>query len=186
MQWFQGDRIKSVSCFGSGWHTDKRFKQEDTTVTMLRMASGKLIKLRLDVISKRPHNMSYYTLQGTKGCYEAPRGFGDDHKIWIEQAEGEQPKWRPLSDFQAYMPERFQTITDEQKKAGHWGSDYFIAQDFVRAAKGELKSPIDVYDACEWTAVALLSELSVMNGGREMEMPDFRKQSTFGEQIIKL
>ncbi|WP_165822663.1 Gfo/Idh/MocA family protein [Paenibacillus montanisoli] len=189
MQWFQGDRIRSVSCYGTGWNTDPRFRQEDTTITMLKMASGKLIKLRLDCISKRPHNMTYYSLQGTKGCYEAPRGFGDDHKIWIEGPEGEQPgekRWRPLSDFSDYMPERYRNMTEEQKKAGHWGSDFFIAQDFVRAVNGECKPAIDVYDACEWTAVALLSELSVMNGGREMEMPDFRNAATYAEQIIKL
>jgi predicted dehydrogenase len=188
MQWFAGDRIASVSCFGSGWHTDPRFRQEDTTVTICRMASGKLIKLRLDCISKRPHNMSYYSLQGTKGCYEAPRGLGDDHKIWLEDAPGEGGgrHWRPLSDFNDELPERYRNVTAEQKAAGHWGSDYFIVEDFVRAIKGEMKPPIDVYDACEWTAVALLSELSVTNGGRAMEMPDFRGASSFAEQIIKL
>ena len=41
-----------------------------------------------------------------------------------------------------------------------------MAQDFVEAVRNGSKPAIDVYDACEWTAVGLLSELSVMNGGR--------------------
>jgi hypothetical protein len=45
---------------------------------------------------------------------------------------------------------------------------------------------VDVYEACEWTAVAFLSELSVMNGGREMEMPKFRKNMPWEEKIIKI
>lgn len=188
MQWFAGDRIRSVSCFGTGWHTDKRFRQEDTTVTLCQLESGKLIKLRLDCISNRPHNMSYYTLQGTKGCFEAPRGLGDQHKIWLESSENnsKQVEWRPLSDFYDYLPERYKNATREQKAAGHWGGDFFIVEDFVNSAKGLHKPPIDVYDACEWTAVALLSELSVMNGGRTMEMPDFRNASSYKDQIIKL
>lgn len=188
MQWFQGDRIRAVSCFGSGWHTDKRFRQEDTSVTMCQMASGKLIKLRIDCISRRPHNMSYYTLQGTKGSYEAPRGLGDTHKIWFDgmgDAEDE-ARWRPLGDYEQYLPERYKHATEAQRAAGHWGGDYFIVEDFVAAIKGLRSSPIDVYDACEWTAVAMLSELSVMNGGRAMDMPDFRKQGgSYADQVVK-
>lgn len=188
MQWFQGDRIRSVSTFGTGWHTDNRFRQEDTSITMCQMESGKLIKLRLDCISNRPHNMSYYTLQGTKGSYEAPRGLGDQHKVYLA-SDGDHPEraeWQPLSDFYDHLPERYKNVTEEQKSAGHWGGDFFIVEDFVNAMKGIQKPAIDVYDACEWTAVALLSELSVTNGGRTMEMPDFRKNSHYRDQIVKL
>ncbi|MFC3800523.1 Gfo/Idh/MocA family protein [Cohnella sp. GCM10012308] len=187
MQWFQGDRIRTVSTFGAGWHTDNRFRQEDTSITICQMASGKLIKLRLDCMSKRPHNMSYYALQGTKGCYEAPRGLGDTHKIWIDGdgSSAEDPQWRPLSDFDDYLPERYKKATEEQRSAGHWGGDYFIVEDFINAVRGAGKPAIDVYDACEWTAVALLSELSAMNGGRAMDMPDFRNASTIAEQGIE-
>ncbi|WP_181376442.1 Gfo/Idh/MocA family protein [Paenibacillus agaridevorans] len=188
MQWFEGDRIKSVSCFGTGWHTDKRFRQEDTSITMCQLESGKLIKLRLDCLSNRPHNMSYYTLQGTKGSFEAPRGLGDQHKVYFvsEGEHSDDAQWKPLSDLYEHMPERYKNATDEQKSAGHWGGDYFIVEDFVNAIKGLQKPAIDVYDACEWTAVALLSELSVMNGGRTMDMPDFRKSTSYADQIIKL
>ncbi|MBP3962365.1 Gfo/Idh/MocA family protein [Paenibacillus lignilyticus] len=188
MQWFQGDRIQSVSCFGTGWHTDKRFRQEDTSITICQMESGKLIKLRIDCISKRPHNMSYYTLQGTKGSFEAPRGLGDTHKIWLASMGDpeDHAAWRPLSDYNVYLPERYKNVTEEQKAAGHWGGDYFIVEDFVEAVKGNRKPAIDVYDACEWTAVALLSELSIMNGGRTIDMPNFKTSSSFKDQIIKL
>ncbi|QHW35532.1 Gfo/Idh/MocA family oxidoreductase (plasmid) [Paenibacillus rhizovicinus] len=188
MQWFGGDRIRSISCFGSGWHTDKRFRQEDTSITLCQMESGKLIKLRVDCISKRPHNMNYYTLQGTKGCYEAPRGLGDTHKIWLDGMGDpeEREQWRPLSDYSEFLPERYKNVTEEQRAAGHWGGDYFIVEDFVAAIKGLRKPAIDVYDACEWTAVAILSELSVMNGGRTIDVPDFRNSKSHADQIIKL
>ena len=49
------------------------------------------------------------------------------------------------------------------------------------------KTPeMDVYKACEWPAVGLLSALSVTNGGRPMKMPDFRKNMTKEEMKITL
>ncbi|NLB40956.1 MAG: Gfo/Idh/MocA family oxidoreductase [Clostridiales bacterium] len=188
MQWFQGDRIKSISCFGSGWHTDNRFRQDDTSLTLCQLESGKLIKIRVDCISNRPHNMTYYSLQGTKGCYEASRGLNDSTKIWFEGMDESNDKveWKPLKDFYEYLPERYQNATEDQKSAGHWGGDFFIIEDFVNAIINDEKPIIDVYDACEWTAVGLLSELSVMNGGRTIDMPDFRNSKRTKDQNIKV
>lgn len=178
MQWFGADHIESVSCLGTGWHTAPQFRQEDTSVGLIRMKSGKLIRLRVDCISRRPHNLSYYSVQGTQGCYEAPRGLGDTHKIYLAQGRDGtgDARWQPLSDYSAYLPERYRNATEEQKKAGHWGGDFFIVEDFMEAVQHGTKPPIDVYDACEWTAVALLSEQSVTQRGKTVEMPDFRKR----------
>lgn len=189
MQWFQGDRIKSVTTMGTGWHTAPEFRQEDTSLTLCQMESGKLIKIRVDCISERPHNMTYYSLQGTKGVYEAPRGLGDDHKIWLKGMDEDTNKahFRPLKDFyEEYMPTKYKEVTKEQSAAGHWGGDYFIVQDFVDAITKGVKPAIDVYEACEWTAVGLLSELSIMNGGRTMDMPNFRNTMAYKDQIINL
>lgn len=188
MKWFKGDRIKSIICTGTGWHTAPELRQEDTSITLCQMESGKLIKLRVDCISERPHNMAYYTLQGIKGCYEAPRGLGDDHKIWLKGMDEntDSAKWRPLKDFYEYLPDRYKNATEEQKEAGHWGGDYFIIQDFIEAISSGIKPAVDVYEACEWTAVALLSELSVMNNGKIIEVPDFRKTRNFKTQAIKV
>ena len=188
MQWFKGDHIKSVSCFGTGWHTAPEFRQEDTSLTICQMESGKLIKIRLDCVSDRPHNLAYYSLQGTKGCYEAPRGLGDEHRIWLKgmDQDTDHAHWRPLKDFYEYLPDRYKNATEEQKAAGHWGGDYFIVEDFFNAVARGVKPVIGIYEACEWTAVGLLSELSVTNGGRPVEMPKFNKNTHYKDQIIKL
>jgi len=188
MKWFQGDRIKSISCYGTGWNSRPDLRQEDTSLTLCQMESGKLIKIRLDCVSNRPHNLSYYSLQGTKGCYEAPRGLGDDHKIWFEDMPQDEGtcKFKPLSDFYEYLPDRYKCATDEQKNAGHWGGDFFIVKDFIDAIMNGTKPEIDVYEACEWTAVGLLSELSVSNRARSIDIPDFRKSKKYSEQIVRI
>lgn len=178
MQWFAGDRVKSISCMGAGRHTSPNFRQEDTTLTLCQLESGRLVRIRVDCISRRPHNMAYYSVQGTKGVYEAPRGLGDNHKLWLEEMgdPADHAAWRPLSDYDGYLPARYRNATEQQKAAGHWGGDFFIIEDFMHAVRTGEKPAVDVYDACQWTAVGLLSDVSLAAGGKPVDIPDFRKR----------
>lgn len=176
MQWMPGERITEVTSFGTGTYTSSDFRNDDTSITICRTNSGKLIRLRLDCISDRPHNMTYYSLQGTKASYEAERGLGDQKKIWIRGDRDGDAFWEPLQDLkEKYMPERYLHATKEQQEAGHNGGDFFIVDDFVNACLTGEKPEIDVYDGIEWSAVALLSQMSIENGGKTMKMPEFRK-----------
>ena len=185
MQWFEGERIASISSFSAGHHNGLR--QDDTSVTMCTTQSGKLIKLRVDCVSPRPHNMTGYQLQGTRGVFESAREHDGRNIVWFDTLDDcvDQAQWRNLSDYSEYLPERYRKASDEQNKAGHGGGDFFLVEDFVNAIRLGAKPDIDIYQACEWTAVGLLSELSIMNGGRAIDMPDFRK-NCIDDQIIKL
>ena len=138
MQWMN-DRVTSVNCLGSGHHyKDPRgihYENEDTTLTLCKLASGGLVQLRLDMLSNRPHNMAYYSLQGTKGCYEAPRGPSDQHKIWLAERSREPSAWQPLSDYESFLPEPWKNPPPEAKKAGHGGGDFWVIDDFVAASR---------------------------------------------------
>lgn len=185
MTWFKAlypdERILELSCFGTGSHTGKGHRQDDTTLTLIRLSNDRLVKIRVDCLSPRPHNMHYYSLQGTKGVYEAPRGLGDTHKIALDNtAKSHQShQWRPLSEYDEYLPERYRKASAEQLSQGHNGGDFFIIQDFIEAVRGNCVPTVDVYDACEWSAVAILSNLSCQNGGKAMKMPDFKNTRTF-------
>lgn len=185
MQWFEGDRIQSVSCFSAGHHSGLR--QDDTTLTLCQMRSGKLIKIRVDCVSPRPHNMVGYSLQGTRGAFESAREHGGKHLVWFDTLDEnvDKAQWRDLSSFEEYLPERYRKASEAQKNAGHGGGDFFLVEDFVNAVRMGTRPDIDIYQACEWTAVGLLSELSVMNGGRTIDMPDFCKGG-IENQVIRL
>lgn len=187
MQWFEGDHIRQISCFSSGHHGNGDLRQDDTTLTMCQLESGKLVRLRVDCMSNRPHNMVGYALQGTKGAFESARSEDGRHLVWFEglDEDVDHAKWRDLMDYKEYLPERYRIATEEQNAAGHGGGDFFLVEDFVDAVRNNTQPDIDVYQACEWTAVGLLSELSVMNGGRTMDVPDFRT-GALKDQIIKL
>jgi len=186
MQWFK-DRVATVCCLGSGHHyKDPRgdfYENEDSTFMVCKMVRGGQINVRLDMLSDRPHNLTYYSLQGTKGCYEAPRGFGDDHKIWLKDYHKE-IKWYSLWDFEAkFMPEMWRNPPEEALRAGHGGGDYFEIRDFVDCIVKETKPPVDVYDALDMTVPGLVSELSINNGGIPVPVPDFRNINKFPDDL---
>lgn len=188
MQWFEGDRVASISAFSSGHHVNGDLRQDDTTLVMCQLESGKLVRIRVDCMSPRPHNMIGYALQGSKGSFESARSEDGRHLVWFDDLgeDVEQAKWRDLMDFKQYLPERYKTATEDQNKAGHGGGDFFLVEDFVEAVRTGKNPDIDIYQACEWTAVGLLSELSVMNNGRIIDIPDFRTAKTLKDQTVKL
>lgn len=188
MQWFPDDHITEISTFSPGVYNQLGLKQDSGTTTMCRLESGKLVQLRVDCLSPRPHRMAYYHLQGTKGAFETAAGLGDQDKISFlsDTNLSHEMHWQPLSDYNEYLPERYRNATAEQAGAGHGGGDFFIVEDFINAIRTGDKPAVDVYDACEWTAVGLLSELSVVNNGRTMTLPRFRKGAALEEKGIKL
>lgn len=190
MYWMDGERIEEIACFGSGHHAHPEFRQEDTTVTMCRMASGKLAKIRVDCLSRRPRSGERFQLQGTRGVYESSRGMGDESMVWFDRFGDkdmfQNGLWHPLSEFDHMLPERYKRATEEQLKAGHDGGDFFVVKDFIDSIITGEKPAMDVYKACEWTAVGLLSELSAMNGGRPVKMPNFRENMPLDDMKIIL
>ena len=188
MQWFQGDRIAEISCFSPGIYNNYGLRQDSGTTTMCRLASGKLVQLRVDCVSPRPHNMTHYLLQGTKGAYQSAQGLGDRDKVSLvsETNPDNNMAWQPLRDYEELLPARYRNASDEQKHAGHGGGDFFLVEDFVHAMRTGESPIVDVYTACEWTAVGLLSEISVTNGGRTIPVPHFRKNMSIEEKAIKL
>ncbi|MGQ9514678.1 MAG: Gfo/Idh/MocA family protein [Thermoproteota archaeon] len=171
-----GERVVSVCCLGSGVHTIPGAKLEDSTITLCKTESGKLLELRLDIVSNRPHNVCYYSLQGTKGCYEAPRGLGDDHKVWFADDHKEY-EWRPLREYEEkFLPEEWKHPPEEALKSGHWGSDYFVMRDFVKSILENRKPTIDVYDALNMSAPGLASQESIARGGALVDVPDFKRR----------
>jgi predicted dehydrogenase len=188
LEWFD-DRVVSVVCLGSGVHTNPQHLMDDSVITLCKTSGGSLIEIRLDMLSNRPHNMVYYAIQGTKGCYEAPTGFGDEHKIWLEDYS-EKVEWRSLWDFEdEFMPEIWRNPSEEALRAGHGGGDYFEVRDFVDSITQDATPRIDVYKAMDFTVPGLISEKSIEEDGRAYSVPDFRSwdgEEDIGDGVVAL
>lgn len=181
MQWFTAvhpdERIETVTCLGSGRHTDPEHPHDDTSILLSQTSSGRLIKVRLDMMSNRPHQMAYYALQGTKGAYEASRIAGQPGHVWFggDTADRDEGRtWQPLSDFEHLLPDTWRNPPETAKKAGHGGGDFWIVHDWIAAIESGTPPPIDIYTGLEWTAAGLCSQTSINNGGVPVRVPNFR------------
>ena len=179
LQWLQDDRVVRVCCEGSGHHyTDPRddaYENQDTCVMLAKTGKGGLIKVRVDMLSERPHAMTNYALQGTRGCYESARNRGERHRIWLADLCEDKNAWLDLMDLEAdYMPEIWRNPPPDALRAGHGGGDYFEVLDFVRCIVDGAPCPVGIHEAMDMTLPGLVSQASVKAGGEWMTVPDSR------------
>jgi predicted dehydrogenase len=192
LQWMPGDRVARVSCVDAALrHRDPRGEPygQMTPVMLCATARGAVIKIRVDMLSDRPHAMTNYQLQGTDGCYESSRGGpGERDKIWLRALnKGRAHSWgRDLDWIDAgalmtvedladrYLPEIWRRPPPEALRAGHGGGDFFEVWDFLRAVRGEAPCPIGIDEALDMTLPGLVSQQSVLQGGAWLDVPDSR------------
>jgi predicted dehydrogenase len=182
LDWIK-ERPERISAVGTGRWTDPEHAMEDTVLLLCKTGSGKLVRIRVDMISKRPHAMTNYTLQGTKGAYESARKPGknywgypnDDYVVWLEDYCKDPNTWVPLQQFEAeFLPEIWRDPPKEALEAGHGGGDYFEVMDFVDALKGLKPAPIGIHEAMDMTLPGLVSQESMRRDGEWLPVPDTR------------
>lgn len=178
IQWMPGDRVISVCCEGSGHHyLDPRGEAyaQDTCVMLCRMKKGGMVKIRVDMLSDRPHSMTNYQLQGTDGCYESARSKDEHGKVWLRSRAADPNAWTDLSDLEdEFLPAFWKQSMDAAEKAGHGGGDYFEVLDFIKAVRGDAPAPIGIHEAMDMTLPGLMSQISIQEGGRWVDVPDSR------------
>jgi len=182
--WWFGERVVTVSGLGSGHHyRDPRgaeYEQEDTCMMLCKTERGGLLRVRVDMLSNRPHLMTYYSLQGTKGCYEAARGCGDVDKVWLADRGDDPNAWRPLSDLaEEFTPENWRKWEKQAREAGHGGGDLLQVLDFMAAIRDGAGPEVDVYAALDFSMPGLISQESIARRGAPLPVPDFRSVKRF-------
>ena len=193
----RGNRIVSVSSFaskGAGLEeyiksrsdaTDEmknaRFAQGDIITTVLTCARGETILLRLDTTLPRSYTRDF-TVRGTKGLYmqDTNTVFLDGDAEFFNSIKYYEKALNNAVSFESeYLPEIWKNVTPETLSAGHGGMDWFAYKSFTDALINDEDMPIDVYDAATWQAIAVLSEISIMQGGTPQAMPDFTNGKWF-------
>lgn len=172
---FAGKNDKYASLRG------ETFRQGDVVETFITCADGAVISLKLD--TTLPHAYSReLTVSGTKGVYSEQgnivleEGTPFDHEKDMNEYYNTAAKYE-----EKYLPEIWKNITEKEIAAGHGGMDTLMLRDFFETAAEGREMPIDVYDAASWMAVSCLSEMSVQNNGRPVDIPDF----TGGEWLLR-
>ena len=179
LQWMPGDRVVSVCGAGSGHHykdpSGKNYEKEDSCVMLCKMASGGLVKIRLDMLSDRPHSMTNYQLQGTDASYESARASGEKNRIWLRDRCKDMHSWMDLDDLKdEFLPDFWKENMERGKAAGHGGGDFFEILDFVDAIEGKRPNPIGIHEAMDMTVPGLVSQQSIAHGSAWLPVPDSR------------
>jgi len=189
LQWTRA-RAVTVTCMGSDHHVrdphGKSYALDDSTILSCKLNMGGMVLVRLDLLSPRPANLPYYSLalQGTNGCYEAPRCHGEKHRVWLKDHCPDRETWRSLWDFEAdFLPQAWRNPPEAALHAGHQGSDYFVARDFLDCIVNDRKPSIDLYDALDMTMPGLVSQESIRRGCVPLPVPDFRSIRKFPEDL---
>jgi predicted dehydrogenase len=193
LDWF-GERVATVSCFGSGRRSLPEFVNDDSNLLICQTPSGRLIKIRNDVLTTGPVR-KFYSLQGTKGVYEGNRrtiwavdgnvkhknhgegeGVVDEfHQVWFADVHGEPPRFHPLMDFEQHLPEPMLDPPPEGIHVGHAGGDYWQVRAFLDAIINDETPPLDIYTGLEITAPGICGGISMEKGGAPVDVPNFRE-----------
>ncbi len=174
LQWVK-ERPARISCVGTGVWTDPEHAMEDTVLLLCKTESEKLMRVRVDMLSKRPHAMTNYALQGTKGAFESARRPGEKSWVWVEDRCPDPNTWVLLSDFEEeFLPEIWRNPPAEALQAGHGGGDYFEVMDFVDAVQGRKAPAVDIDYAMDMTLPGLVSQESIRQGGAWLAVTDSR------------
>ena len=181
LQWMPGDRVASVCCAGGGQHfRDPRgnlYENEESCVMLCHMRSAGLLKVRVDMLSDRPHAMTNYQLQGRDGCYESARAAGEVGRLWLRSWGAGRDTWRHIDDPQLveqFLPDDWKRGRQHAAQAGHGGGDYFVVLDFFDAATGQKPPAIGIHEAMDMTLPGLVSQQSINQDGDWLAVPDSR------------
>jgi predicted dehydrogenase len=179
LKWMPDDRVVRVCCAGSGHHyvdpRGDRYENDDSTVMLCQLRSGGLVKIRVDMLSDRPHAMTNYQLQGTDGCYESARAPGEKHRVWLRSWSKDASTWLDLNELaDEFLPAAWRENEAIAKTTGHGGGDFFEVLDFIAACRGERPAPTGIHEAMDMSLPGLLSQLSMDQNGAWIEVPDSR------------
>lgn len=149
--------------------------------SVIRTEKGRTIMLQYDTTSPRVYSR-IHQLSGTKGSvlkYPEPARINLEHK-WLDDTQ-----MKELTE--QYTPPIIKKIGDMAKDiGGHGGMDFLMSWRLVDCLRNSLPMDQDVYDAASWSVITPLSEWSVANGSKPIEIPDFTRGAYKTNQPLDL
>ena len=172
-----GSDIKTVTCLAAGRYPG--VTADNTCVLLLQTQDGGMIRLRNSFVCARPDLYTYYSVQGTKGCYKGSVGGTDNHKIHIRGLCGPQ-EWRDVYDFRGFLPKEwdcypkdfFDDTSDNGTQKYDSGTPLLLHA-FAQSILKNTEPPVSAKRSLNWTAAGILSGVSVEQGGQPVDIPDF-------------
>ncbi len=136
---------------------------------MIRTNKGRTILIQHDISSPRPYSR-IHMLSGTK-CFA--QKWPLEH-IAFGHNVADEAKRKELEE--KYTPEIVRRVGEMAKQVGgHGGMDFIMDWRLIDCLRNGLPVDMDVYDAAAWSSIWPLSEWSIANGSKPIEIPDFTR-----------
>ncbi len=153
-------------------YANKSFRGNMNTTT-IRTVNGKTMMIQHDVTSPRPYSR-IHLVSGTKGTalkYPEPGRISNSHEGWVTEEE-----FKALEE--KFAPPIVKRVGEMAKQiGGHGGMDFLMDWRLIDCLRNGIALDIDVYDAAAWSAVSPLTEISVANRSKSVDVPDFTSGS---------
>ncbi len=147
----------------------ERYVQGDVNTTMIKTVRGRTIYLSHDTNLPRPYSR-IHMVQGTRGIFQ-----GYPNRVYVE-GRSESHRWDDWEEWRAeYDHPIWRSLEERSQGAGHGGMDYIEDYQLVRALREGKPTEMNVYDAAMLSVVIPLSEWSVANRSRPVDVPDFTR-----------
>jgi len=157
------------------------FKNADHTLTMISTENGKTMLVEHNTMTPRAYDRMFQ-VTGTDGfANKYPK------EQYVIRPKNDQEKavfspHEPVSDkVMSELGEKYRhpihvEIEEKAKKVGgHGGMDFVMDYRLIYCLRHGLPLDMDVYDLAEWCSVIELSKISIENGNRPVEVPDFTR-----------
>ena len=143
----------------------KKYKQGDIVTTVVRTKNGKSIVINFDMQSPRPYD-NRWTLQGTRGIYNEQRD-----ALYLTGVSPQYHQWEPFSPYH----EKYKHQWAKDAFGGHGGADGIMLRQFVKAIREKKPLPAHLYDGVLMASIGPLSEKSIAEGSKVIQVPDFTR-----------
>lgn len=159
------------------WQNKLDVRRGDMVSTLIHTAMGRTISMQYSLVLPRPYSRKML-IQGTRGMFaQFPRPWrmcfaktpGDTAEPFLPPEEVEKvrqehmnPLWRKMGEI-------------ARANGGHSGKDFLMDARWIYCLKNGLPLDQDVYDLASWSSVMSLTELSCLNRGKTLDIPDFTR-----------
>ncbi len=159
-----------------------KYKQGDIVTSLIRTYQGKTLVINYDMQLPRPYD-NRWLIQGTLGLYNEQRD-----ALYIVDKSPQYHKWEPFPPYMEKYDHAWykNQVWSDTITQGHGGTDYLELALFLQAVREKKQTPIDVYDSVVMSCIIPLSEKSIADESKPVEVPDFTrgkwmsKKPTFG------
>ena len=162
-----GTRPTAVEAFSAspriaGYLRGQNAENGSMTPSLIRMNNGGVVRNLMGATTNDSHNQRIW---GTLGAYT----IGHDGVRLRLGASGQSPMMQ--------VDPRWEGLGELAAQTGHGGGDFWTLYYFAREIFTGKKGPFDIYGGCDVTIPGIQALRSSLEGGKPMEVPDFRKKA---------